>query len=130
MDELQQLQKWYSSQCNQDWEHSFGVKIDTLDNPGWTLEIDFRETNLAERAFAAFSRGNSEDDADISVILAVATAKGRECTLCEICLAEVNLKRPPRIVQRVNLDAEAVLPVLVALRAVPLLELLKFVHAA
>ena len=64
MDELQQLQKWYSSQCNQDWEHSFGVKIDTLDNPGWTLEIDLRETNLAERAFEAFSRGNSEDDAD------------------------------------------------------------------
>lgn len=41
---LHQLQAWYSSQCNEDWEHSFGVKIDTLDNPGWKVTIDLRET--------------------------------------------------------------------------------------
>jgi hypothetical protein len=28
MDELQQLQEWCISQCNQDWEHTYGVKID------------------------------------------------------------------------------------------------------
>lgn len=64
MDELQQIQIWYASQCNQDWEHSFGVKIETLDNPGWTLEIDLQETELAERSFEPLSRGNSEDDSD------------------------------------------------------------------
>jgi len=64
MDELQQLQDWYISQCNQDWEHTFGVKIDTLDNPGWTLEVDLRETELAERSFEPLSRGDSEDDSD------------------------------------------------------------------
>ena len=31
---------WYLSQCNGDWEHAYGVKIDTLDNPGWTLEVE------------------------------------------------------------------------------------------
>ena len=64
MDELQQLQDWYSSQCNGDWEHTYGVKIETLDNPGWSIEIDLRETDLAERSFAPLSRGDTEDDSD------------------------------------------------------------------
>ncbi|MGY1520916.1 immunity 53 family protein [Luteimonas sp. A482] len=64
MKELQGLQDWYTSQCNEDWEHSFGVKIETLDNPGWTLEVDLRETELSGKEFSAISRGDSEDDAD------------------------------------------------------------------
>jgi hypothetical protein len=36
------------SQCNEDWEHSFGVKIDTLDNPGWQVTIDLRATEWEE----------------------------------------------------------------------------------
>lgn len=40
------LQEWYVSQCDEDWEHSYGVKIDTLDNPGWTVTIDLAETAL------------------------------------------------------------------------------------
>ena len=40
MDELQLLQEWYVAQCDGDWEHSYGVKIDTLDNPGWSLKVD------------------------------------------------------------------------------------------
>ncbi|MEU0188205.1 Imm53 family immunity protein [Streptomyces sp. NPDC006207] len=43
------LQSWYLSQCNDDWEHEFGVRIATLDNPGWTLEIDLTDTDLAGR---------------------------------------------------------------------------------
>ena len=38
------LEKWYRQQCNGDWEHSWGIKIDTLDNPGWTIEINLNET--------------------------------------------------------------------------------------
>ncbi|MBC6448487.1 Imm53 family immunity protein [Actinokineospora xionganensis] len=30
-------QRWYQSQCDEEWEHELGVKIDTLDNP-LTLE--------------------------------------------------------------------------------------------
>jgi len=64
MTELERLQSWYRDQCNEDWEHSFGVKIDTLDNPGWTLTIDLRETDLTGRSFASLSRGDSEEDAN------------------------------------------------------------------
>ncbi|MFZ1852083.1 MAG: immunity 53 family protein [Nitrosomonas sp.] len=41
---FQRLQKWYKSQCNGDWEHSFGIKIETLDNPGWIVTIDLSDT--------------------------------------------------------------------------------------
>lgn len=34
MDSLALLQQWYLQQCNEDWEHSWGVRIATLDNPG------------------------------------------------------------------------------------------------
>ena len=51
MSVLGELQKWYESQCNEDWEHQFGVAIGTLDNPGWTVTIDLDGTGLAEEPF-------------------------------------------------------------------------------
>lgn len=45
---LEQLQAWYMGECNDDWEHSFGIKIETLDNPGWLVTIDLSETNWAD----------------------------------------------------------------------------------
>jgi hypothetical protein len=41
---LARLQQWFSSQCNDDWEHSYGVKIETLDNPGWLVTVDLTDT--------------------------------------------------------------------------------------
>jgi hypothetical protein len=38
------LERWYKSQCNGLWEHSYGVHIDTLDNPGWRIRIDLHDT--------------------------------------------------------------------------------------
>ncbi len=55
-DALQDLQRWYLAQCDSDWAHSFGVKIDTLDNPGWSLHVDLSGTPLAERFFQPVSR--------------------------------------------------------------------------
>lgn len=43
---LEKLQNIYLSQCNGDWEHSFGVQIDTLDNPGWWFTFDLQDTPL------------------------------------------------------------------------------------
>lgn len=34
------LATWYSSRCDGDWEHQYGVRIETLDNPGWALDVD------------------------------------------------------------------------------------------
>ena len=50
--ELEGIQRWYESQCDGDWEHEFGVRIETLDNPGWSVEIDLAGTPLADRPFA------------------------------------------------------------------------------
>jgi hypothetical protein len=46
IDIVEELQRWYQKQCNGQWEHSYGVRIDTLDNPGWSVEIDLRGTEL------------------------------------------------------------------------------------
>jgi hypothetical protein len=40
------IQDWYNDQCDGDWEHSYGVKICTVDNPGWLIEIDLIFTEL------------------------------------------------------------------------------------
>lgn len=48
---LKELQIWYQSQINGDWEHGHGVKIDTLDNPGWSLRIDLAGTALEGKNF-------------------------------------------------------------------------------
>ncbi len=50
-DILQRIQEWYQAHCNGEWEEQFGVKIDTLDNPGWTVQIDLFATPLAEAEF-------------------------------------------------------------------------------
>ncbi|HEY9219439.1 MAG TPA: immunity 53 family protein [Phenylobacterium sp.] len=49
MDAFDWLAEWYEAQCNGDWEHSFGVTIDTLDNPGWSLKIDLAGTDYEGR---------------------------------------------------------------------------------
>lgn len=46
MSALQKLQQWYLQHCNNDWEHDFGIKIETLDNPGWSIKIDLQLTAL------------------------------------------------------------------------------------
>lgn len=45
-DPLTWLQAWYATQCDGEWEHEHGVSIETLDNPGWFLKLDLRETSL------------------------------------------------------------------------------------
>jgi Immunity protein 53 len=47
------LEEWYSRQCNGEWEHGPGVRISTIDNPGWSVDIPLRgtrkETTTLER---------------------------------------------------------------------------------
>lgn len=60
------LQNWYSSQCNGEWEHSWGVMIGTLDNPGWSVEIDLTDTPLSGAKFNGHSYGVGEDSNESS----------------------------------------------------------------
>ena len=51
MSVIADLERWYESQCDEDWEHAWGVTIGTVDNPGWTVMIDLDETYLEGVAF-------------------------------------------------------------------------------
>lgn len=43
---LSSLIDWYMSNCDGDWEHTYGVMLQTLDNPGWWLTVDLKGTEL------------------------------------------------------------------------------------
>ena len=45
-DVLLWLEQWYGSQTNGEWEHECGIRISTLDNPGWRVKIDLKDTEL------------------------------------------------------------------------------------
>jgi hypothetical protein len=62
MSALKNLEDWYRSQCDGDWEHAYGVRIGTLDNPGWKIEVDLQDTGLETRTFDPFSVERSETD--------------------------------------------------------------------
>lgn len=61
MDSLALLQQWYLQQCDEDWEHTYGVRIETLDNPGWCLEIDLADTELEDKPFEPVHYGMLEE---------------------------------------------------------------------
>lgn len=52
MDELRELQDWYLSHCDGNWEHKYGISIESLDNPGWTVDIGLANTELEGVPFA------------------------------------------------------------------------------
>jgi hypothetical protein len=56
------LQEWYQSQCNGDWEHCYTLRIETLDNPGWRVTIDLRETSLQSLSIPYKLVETSEED--------------------------------------------------------------------
>lgn len=51
-DQINALQSWYLSQCNDVWEHSHGIEITNIDNPGWEVRVsgsigsDYLEINV------------------------------------------------------------------------------------
>ncbi|WP_298671923.1 immunity 53 family protein [uncultured Sphingomonas sp.] len=61
-DNLAWLSRWYLAQCDSDWELSYGVKIDTIDNPGWSLKIDLADTQMQGRAFERAEHGEPSGD--------------------------------------------------------------------
>ncbi|MEO6810290.1 MAG: immunity 53 family protein [Isosphaeraceae bacterium] len=50
-DTLQELQRWYAKHCDGEWEHQYGIKITTCDNPGWWMKIDLMGTDLNTRLY-------------------------------------------------------------------------------
>jgi hypothetical protein len=61
-DELSWLQQWYLVHCDGEWEHAFGVSIDTIDNPGWSVTICVEGTELASALFEPVKKAVSENN--------------------------------------------------------------------
>jgi hypothetical protein len=57
MTTIERLQEWYAQQCNEGWEHRYGVRIDSCDNPGWWVKIDVVGTDLANEPFTPINLG-------------------------------------------------------------------------
>ena len=60
MTNIELIQEWYKNHCNSDWEHEYGVKIETLDNPGWIVSIDLVDTFLQGFEYQ-YSKKGEED---------------------------------------------------------------------
>lgn len=56
------LQQWFFDQCDGDWEHMQQIKIDTVDNPGWSIRIDLLETSLEKEIFNRIQIERTETD--------------------------------------------------------------------
>jgi hypothetical protein len=56
------LEKWFAARCDGNWEQHYGVRIDSLDNPGWTLEIDLDGTPAQSRCLARTMIQRGEND--------------------------------------------------------------------
>ncbi len=55
MEPLEALQVWYAEQCDGEWEHRYGIKIESCDNPGWWVKIDLVGTALRSKPFTQIS---------------------------------------------------------------------------
>jgi hypothetical protein len=56
------LMAWYRSRCDGDWEHQNGIRIGTIDNPGWSLDVDLAETDHAACILPQKLIQRSDDD--------------------------------------------------------------------
>ena len=61
MSVLADIQKWYASNCDGEWEHEFGLTVETMDNPGWSVTIDLDDTNLEGKEFQPIKNLQSEE---------------------------------------------------------------------
>lgn len=61
-DDFSWLQKWYHAHCDGDWEHSARIRLGTIDNPGWSLKVNVRDTELENKGFKKNHMERSEND--------------------------------------------------------------------
>jgi hypothetical protein len=98
------IQRWYESECNGDWEHQYGVKIDTLDNPGWKVGIDLFKTELHDlQSQYGLEQRSDQDWVGISVTKQIFQGIG-DPTKLEVCVAspKPGLLKAPKIVRRAH----------------------------
>lgn len=60
-DLLDVIGTWYRAQCDETWEHRWGVTLRSLDNPGWLLRVDLVGTDRAGRTAPEVEQRRSEE---------------------------------------------------------------------
>lgn len=84
MDVLKLLQSWFTGRCDGEWEHQFGIKIETIDNPGWSVSIGLSGVKSG-LPFEKFERLRGDDDwINCEVREGVFVGFGGPCNLSEI----------------------------------------------
>lgn len=82
---LEALMSWYAGNCDGDWEHSYGVKIEAPERGGWELEADLLDTAHATDALPRTeSRCSDTDWTAVEIRDGVYRAAGGDCTLLEL----------------------------------------------
>ena len=61
-DLLAEIERWYAGNCDGDWEHEFGITIETLDNPGWSVSIELEGTTAEFLDFVPIDVHRHEND--------------------------------------------------------------------
>jgi hypothetical protein len=56
------LEAFFASQCDGDWEHGQGIQIESLDNPGWSMKVSLIDTDIQDRIFDPITEHRSEHD--------------------------------------------------------------------
>ncbi len=82
---LEALMGWYNANCDGDWEHSYGVKIETTEEGGWLFQADLADTAYATDDLAR--RESRRSDADWLVVEihdGAYRASGGGCSLIDI----------------------------------------------
>lgn len=62
MDATLWLQNVLLSLCDGEWEHGSGIRLETLDNPGWAIFVGVEGTDLEGKAFQPISVRRTETD--------------------------------------------------------------------
>ena len=62
MQTIEWIINWFSSHCDGDWEHENQIQIYTTSNPGWTVIINLRDTQLEHLSMNQESFEKSELD--------------------------------------------------------------------
>lgn len=86
-DALARLQQWYLRHADGEWEHYFGLKIESLETPGWLVDIELTETDLEGAPFQQIGIQRSETDWILCRIhpeAPIFEGRGGPHNLCEI----------------------------------------------
>ncbi len=61
-EDLTWLSYWFRKMCNGSWEYHYGINLRTIDNPGWTFDVNLQETAYSERSFEPVITERSDND--------------------------------------------------------------------